>query len=56
MPAIYFFALFRNRVIYIATSVMLTADQFLRHFSHAGRAQGHGCRAGAAPPVAKAVK
>jgi len=39
VPAIYFFALFRNRVIYIASSVMLTADQFLRHFSHAGRAK-----------------
>ncbi len=37
VPAIYFYALFRNRVIYISTSVMLTADQFLRHFSHAGR-------------------
>ncbi len=39
VPAIYFFALFRNRVVYISTSVMLTADQFLRHFSHAGRAK-----------------
>jgi len=39
VPAIYFFALFRNRVIYIATSVMLTTDQFLRHFSHAGRSK-----------------
>lgn len=47
VPAIYFFALFRNRVVYIATSVMLTADQFLRHFSHAGRAKA----AGAAPPL-----
>jgi biopolymer transport protein ExbB len=48
VPAIYFFALFRNRVIYIATSVMLTGDQFLRHFSHAGRA-----KASAAAPAAK---
>ncbi len=39
VPAIFFFALFRNRVVYISTSVMLTADQFLRHFSHAGRAK-----------------
>ncbi len=39
VPAIYFFALFRNRVVFISTSVMLTADQFLRHFSHAGRAK-----------------
>jgi biopolymer transport protein ExbB len=37
VPAIYFYALFRNRVIHISTSVTLSADQFLRHFSHAGR-------------------
>jgi biopolymer transport protein ExbB len=49
VPAIYFFALFRNRVVYIATSVMLSGDQFLRHFSHAGRA-----KASAAAPAAKA--
>ena len=46
VPAIYFYALFRNRVIHIATSVMLSADQFLRHFSHAGRAKA----SAAAPP------
>ena len=49
VPAIYFFALFRNRVVYIATSVMLTGDQFLRHFSHAGRAKA----SAAAPPPAR---
>ena len=47
VPAIYFFALFRNRVIYIASSVTLTTDQFLRHFSHAGRAKA----SIAAPPT-----
>ena len=46
VPAIYFFAIFRNRVSHIATSVTLTADQFLRHFSHAGRAKA----SAAAPP------
>jgi biopolymer transport protein ExbB len=51
VPAIYFFALFRNRVVFIATSVMLTGDQFLRHFSHAGRA-----KASAAAPAAKPTK
>ena len=57
VPAIYFFALFRNRVIYIATSVMLSADQFLRHFSHAGRAKASAAAPAAAPAVpAKAVK
>jgi biopolymer transport protein ExbB len=49
VPAIYFFALFRNRVIYISNSVMLTADQFLRHFSHASRSKGPV----APPPPAK---
>jgi biopolymer transport protein ExbB len=39
VPSIYFYALFRNRVIHISTSVTLSADQFLRHFSHAGRAK-----------------
>lgn len=48
VPAIYFFALFRNRVIHISNSVMLTADQFLRHFSHASRS-----KAQATPPVGK---
>ena len=51
VPAIYFFALFRNRVIYIASSVTLTADQFLRHFSHAGRA-----KSSIAAPPAKPTK
>lgn len=39
VPAIYFYALFRNRVIHISSSVTLSGDQFLRHFSHAGRAK-----------------
>lgn len=46
VPAIYFYALFRNRVIHISSSVMLSGDQFLRHFSHAGRAKA----SAAAPP------
>jgi biopolymer transport protein ExbB len=50
VPAIYFFALFRNRVVYIATSVTLTGDQFLRHFSHAGRAKAS-TAAPALPPT-----
>jgi biopolymer transport protein ExbB len=51
VPAIYFFALFRNRVIFIASSVMLTGDQFLRHFSHAGRT-----KASTTAPAAKPTK
>ena len=60
VPAIYFFALFRNRVVYIATSVTLSGDQFLRHFSHAGRAKasaaaaaGHAARRAAIVPRRK---
>jgi biopolymer transport protein ExbB len=48
VPAIYFYALFRNRVIHIVSSVMLSSDQFLRHFSHAGRT-----KASAAAPSTK---
>jgi biopolymer transport protein ExbB len=51
VPAIYFFALFRNRVVYIATSVMLTGDQYLRHFSHAGRAKASAAAPPSIPPV-----
>jgi biopolymer transport protein ExbB len=51
VPAIYFFALFRNRVVYIATSVTLTGDQFLRHFSHAGRAKASTAAPAAGPPA-----
>lgn len=53
VPSIYFFALFRNRVVYIATSVTLTADQFLRHFSHAGRAKASTAAPAAAKPATK---
>jgi biopolymer transport protein ExbB len=37
VPAIYFFALFRNRVQHISVTTMLRADQFLRQFAHAAR-------------------
>jgi biopolymer transport protein ExbB len=52
VPAIYFFAMFRNRVVAIASSVSLDGDQFLRHFSHAGRAKP----VAAAPPPPKPTK
>jgi biopolymer transport protein ExbB len=47
VPAIYFFAVFRNRVSAISVSTMLQADEYLRHFAHAARA-----KAAAATPVA----
>ena len=40
VPAIYFYALFRNRVSTISVTTMVRADQFLRHFAHAARSKG----------------
>jgi biopolymer transport protein ExbB len=37
VPAIYFFAVFRNRVSTISVATLLQADEFLRHFAHAAR-------------------
>jgi biopolymer transport protein ExbB len=50
VPAIYFFALFKNRVTSISTAAMLQADQFIRHFAHAGRSRP-GAQAPAAAPA-----
>jgi biopolymer transport protein ExbB len=53
VPAIYFYALFRNRVSMISVTTMVRADQFLRHFAHAARAKGAG--PGPAPQAAAKV-
>ncbi len=59
VPAIYFFAVFRNRVTSISVNTKVQADEFLRHFAPccpqqgSGRRSGGGCRATAAK-VAKA--
>ena len=37
VPAIYFFAIFRNRVSSISVATLLEADEFLRHFAHTAR-------------------
>jgi biopolymer transport protein ExbB len=37
VPAIYFFAVFRNRVAHISVTTLVAADHFLRQFSHAAR-------------------
>jgi biopolymer transport protein ExbB len=47
VPAIYFFALFRNRVAAISVATGLQADEYLRHFAHAARSK--------APPTAQVV-
>jgi biopolymer transport protein ExbB len=39
VPAIYFFALFRNRVAHISVTAAVAADHFLRQFSHAARSK-----------------
>jgi biopolymer transport protein ExbB len=45
VPAIYFFAIFRNRVAAISVATGLRADEFLRHFSHAARVKtSHGAK------------
>ena len=50
VPAIYFFALFRNRVATISSDAMLEADDLLHLFFRTGRsrARGGGRRAGPA--------
>ena len=47
VPAIYFFAVFRNRVSAISVATVLQADEYLRHFSHAARTK--------TPPTAQPV-
>jgi biopolymer transport protein ExbB len=49
VPAIYFYALFRNRVSTISVSTMVRADQFLRHFAHAARSKAPAAGAAAKP-------
>ncbi len=39
VPAIYFFAVFRNRVSAISVATLLQADEYLRHFAHAARSK-----------------
>lgn len=61
VPAIYFFAVFRNRVSYLGVTTLLNADEFVRRFAHAARGKGAPAATGAAPaagavPAAKAAK
>jgi biopolymer transport protein ExbB len=58
VPAIFFYALFRNRVSTISVTTMVRADQFLRHFAHAARSKGAGPSAAAqqAAAAAKAAR
>jgi biopolymer transport protein ExbB len=57
VPAIYFFAVFRNRVSSISVATMLQADEFLRHFAHAARTKtAPAAAAPASTPPAKPLK
>ncbi|HEV3416088.1 MAG TPA: MotA/TolQ/ExbB proton channel family protein [Pirellulales bacterium] len=56
VPAIYFYALFRNRVSTISVTTMVRADQFLRHFAHAARGKGTGPGSTAQATAAKAAR
>jgi biopolymer transport protein ExbB len=37
VPAIYFFAVFKNRISTLTVNTMISADEFLRHFAHNAR-------------------
>lgn len=54
VPAIYFYAVFRNRVSTISVTTMLQADEYLRHFAHAARSKTPA--AAATPAAAPAPK
>ena len=54
VPAIYFYAVFRNRVSTISVATELQADEYLRHFAHAARSKTP--PAAAQPAVAKPAK
>ncbi len=56
VPAIYFFAIFRNRVSMIAVTTTLQADEFLRHFAHAARSKAPPATPAAAAAAAKPAK
>jgi biopolymer transport protein ExbB len=55
VPAIYFYALFRNRVSTISVTTMVRADQFLRHFAHAARSKAPAGGAAKPAPAAAAA-
>jgi biopolymer transport protein ExbB len=51
VPAIYFFAFFRNRVSTISVNAMLEADQLLRFFYRTGRSKGAAASVTTTPPA-----
>jgi len=55
VPAIYFFAFFRNRVSVISSTALIEADRFLRHFAHAARTKAAPAATGTTATVAKPI-
>ena len=51
VPAIYFYAFFRNRVMTISVNAMLEADQLLRFFYRTGRSKGAAASVATTPPA-----
>jgi biopolymer transport protein ExbB len=52
VPAIYFYAVFRNRVSTISVNTLVQADEYLRHFAHAARSKAPAAQPAAAQPAA----
>jgi biopolymer transport protein ExbB len=55
VPAIYFYAVFRNRVSTISVATVLEADEYLRHFAHAARSKSPAAAAVVSPSAPTAV-
>jgi biopolymer transport protein ExbB len=55
VPAIYFFAVFKNRTSSLTVNTMLEADEFVRRLSNAARGKGAPAGGGAAPAKAAAA-
>jgi biopolymer transport protein ExbB len=59
LPAIYFFAVFKNKVMHLGVTTLLNADEFIRRFAHAARSKGSPAAAAAPaaqPAAAKVAK
>ena len=54
VPAIYFFAVFKNRVMSIAANTFLHADEFVKKLAQAAKAASSAAKAAPAPAVAAA--
>jgi len=51
VPAIYFFAVFKNRVAKLSVDTLLAADELVRRIAQSAKAKGAPTSAAAPPPV-----